>query len=88
MKAGEAFEVSGGWLLCGRELALRTELVQGLSVEPAAAVNVPEGTAGAHWHQLELKYSSRSAPVVVFVGTEKECRCKLGVLARKLRAAE
>lgn len=103
MKAGELFEVNGGWLLCGRELALRTELVQSVSVEQAAAVNIPQrpvvyqrpvvfdnGALGSfpapgEWYQLELKYSSRSAPVVLYVGTEKECRCKLGSLARKLR---
>lgn len=96
MKAGERIDVADGWVSFGLELLLRADQVQSISVEPAAAANVPavwfspvatgaNAEDPAAWFQLEVKYAPRSAPYVVFVGTELECRRKVGCLMRKLR---
>ena len=88
MKLGERIVVSGGWLSFGRELVLRADQVQSVSVEPAAAANVPEEAAHpGSWFQIEVKYAPRSAPYVVFVGSEKQCQVKVACVMAKLRAS-
>lgn len=86
MKAAEQPCVAAGWVTFGGELALRSELIQSVEVAPAAAVNVPEGEAPASgWYQVEVKCAPRSAPYVVFVGSERCARAKVSRLLESLR---
>lgn len=94
MRPGESIVVAGGWVSFGLGLLLRAELVQSVSVEPASDVNRPahqqpgmvvDPEDTVVWCQVEVKYAPRSAPYVVFVGTENACRCKAAKLARELR---
>lgn len=86
MRAAEQATVRHGWVTFGGELALRSELIQSVEVAAAAAVNVPEGEAPASgWYQVEVKCAPRSAPYVVFVGSERCARAKVGRLLEELR---
>ena len=93
MKPGDCISVCNGWVTFGADLALRAELVQAVEVAPAAAANIPAVATGATepasgWAQLEVKYQPKSAPYVVFVGSEKACRCKARKLLQDLRRAQ